>query len=69
MDVNRWLVTAEQEETNPNHGEEDTDGAKDGLCWGDARDLLGKIESFDGRVQHREGTIAPFLSLGVCSHR
>jgi len=33
------------------HGEKDADGAKSGLGWCDARDLLREIQDVDGHVQ------------------
>ena len=38
-------------ETYPDHCEEDTDGAKNGLGWCDARGLLCEIQSLDGYIQ------------------
>ena len=40
-----------REETYPGHCEENTDGAKNGFGWCDARDLLCEIHGLDGNIQ------------------
>ena len=59
---------AKKDSTYPDHCEEDTDGAKNGLDWCDTRDLLCEIEEFDGQIQRGESTIPPLLSLGLSIH-
>ena len=59
---------AEQEGTYPDHGENDGDGAKNGLGGCDTRDLLGEIQAIDGHVQRRENTILPLRLLGFVCH-
>jgi len=40
-----------EEETHLDQREEGAGGTKNGLCWGDVRDLLREIQSFDGDIQ------------------
>ena len=44
-------IAAEEEERYPDHCKDSTDGAKNSLGGCDTRDLLGEIQSLDGRVQ------------------
>ena len=45
----------EERETYPDRYKKDVDRAKDDLGWCDTRDLLRKIQDFDGCVQSWEG--------------
>jgi hypothetical protein len=50
------------QKTDPDHCEENADGAKNGLGWCVARDFLREIEDFDEAVQRRDDAL-PFLGL------
>ena len=64
----QYLIAGEKE-THPDHGKENGDGAKGGLCWGDARDLLREIETVDGDVQCGENPVPGALRwLGFVGH-
>lgn len=54
--------------TYSNHGQKDTDRAKDSLDRGDARNLLCKTQPFDACVQRGKGAIATARLLGLGSH-
>ena len=41
----------EQEETYPDHYEEDTSGTENSLGWRDTRELLREIQALDGHIQ------------------
>jgi len=49
--VNVELPVIREEETYPDHREEDTDKAKNRPGWCDAGDLLRKIYGLDGYTQ------------------
>jgi len=59
---------AEKKETYPDHHEEDTDGTKNNLGWGEACDLLREIQAIDGHIQRRDGPVPPLRSLGLGLH-
>ena len=58
-------IVGEEGHTYLDHRQKGADGAKNGLGWRDARDLLREIHGLDGGVQQREDTIVPFRSLGI----
>jgi len=47
---------------------ENTDGAENGLRWGDTRNPLREIRSLYGHVQRGENPALPFRSLGIGIH-
>ena len=57
-----------EEGTHSDHGEKDYDGAKDGLCWGDAHDFLREIETIDSYVQCGENLILALGLFGFVGH-
>ena len=59
---------SEKKEAYPNHPQKNTDGTKNGLGWGHARELLGEAHGLDCRVQQGEGIILTFLSSGTRVH-
>ena len=63
----RPLITGEKR-AYPNHCEENDDGAKGGLYWGDARDLLDEIEAIDGQVQCGEYPVPTLRLLQFVGH-
>ena len=56
------------EETHLDHRKQDVDGAKNGRCWCDARDLLREIDGIDGRVQQGDSVLPLLWSLGRGGH-
>ena len=66
--MNSECLVTEEEGTHPDHGEQDGDGAKDGLRWCDVRDLLHKIKTTDGHVQCRENPVPALRLLGFVGH-
>ena len=52
----------------PDHRQEGADGAKRGLSWWDARNILRKIQGIDGHIQGGENTVPPLRSLGSRIH-
>ena len=57
-----------EEESYPDHCEEDTDGSENCIDGCGVRDLLREIESFDGHIQRGESTVPPLLLLGLGIH-
>ena len=68
MYVNLERTVVEEEETYLCHREENADGSKGGLCRCDARDFLGEIQGFDGRIQQRDNAFTILWSLGLFFH-
>jgi hypothetical protein len=56
-----------QKEAHFYHCEDNTEGSKNGLGWGDAAKFLGKIRGLDGHIQRGEDKFPtfPLLSAGV----
>jgi len=48
MSLDRLIA---EEETYPDHCEEDAGGTKNSLGWRDTRDLLREIQAIDGDIQ------------------
>ena len=48
MSLDRLIA---EEETHPDHCEEETGGTKDCLCRRDTRDLLREIQALNGDIQ------------------
>ena len=66
--MNLESLIAERNETHPDHGEKDGDGAKGGLRWCDARNLLREIEAIDCHVQCEENPVLVLRLLEFVGH-
>ena len=54
--------------THLDHCEDNAEGGKNGLGWGDAAELLRKIRGFDGYIERGEDGFSAFLSLSGGMH-
>jgi hypothetical protein len=57
-----------QKETHFYHREDNTEGTKHGLGWGDAAEFLRKIRGFDGHIERGENEFSTFLLSSVGVH-
>jgi hypothetical protein len=61
-------INTTQEETYFDHGEDNAEGAKNGLGRRDAAEFLCKIGDLDGQIERGDGDVSAFLLLSVGSH-
>ena len=66
--VNPGYLIAAEEETYPDRGEKDADGAKNACGWYDGRELLREIQPIDGHIQRGENTALSRWSFGFVCH-
>ena len=57
-----------QKETRFDHREDNAEGTKNGLSWGDAAEFLRKIRCFDGNIERGENDFSTFLSFDAGIH-